>query len=306
MVVNASAPASEVPTFLVDEKTILEEFRGQLRSKIKELSQNYLTRAGQRSFVWYSNEPLECHGETIEERMALASVQQSVSAESITFELRGCGHRLLLKETFVGANVAQFTLKKYLDGELPEGEIQRYLLEDGARIGIFEWRKVAMTTALYFMQQRFLDIYNRDQQRQYKLQGYRADYHAHGFGLEVDMLTNDARLNVDWSGDDVRIYNSDFKLVSINSFLTSYSHGVQASTLNFVGMILQHLMKGLPSTEFVSSAGQNSRLLDELRITYTRLLNSLELNLVRQFVQELIAAVENGLLQITDNRPESR
>lgn len=300
------ANAATRPNFLIDEKAIVEEYRGSIRSKLAELSQNYLAFANASSIVWNSSDQVDCRGVLTPRRQALAAVYMSKSEGRVSFEMRGCGSQVLLRETFEVADAAEMTLVQYLSGSIPNDIITYYRLEDGGRNSIFEWRTQQGASAFFFLGQRFLDIYKENSRWQYKLIGYEARYFAENFGLGVEIRHDDNRLSVDWSGQNVRIYDSDQRLISINKFLTAYSSAVQATTMNFASTTVQYWLKKLPATEFVSSTGQNSRLLDELRLTYTRLLNNIELNLVRQYIQELVSAVENGLLQITDNRPEAK
>src|SRR5690606_37368342 len=105
---------------------------------------------------------------------------------------------------------------------------------------------------------------------QYKASGYSANYKNDGYAIGLTMEFPDVRLSVEWDEDDVRVYDDDFRLISINTFLTSYSHAFQGATLSFMAGIVKNSMKTLPSTEFVSSGAQNSRFLNEMRLAYTR------------------------------------
>lgn len=299
-----SAFAAEVPTYLIKEESILEEFRGQIRSKFEELSQNYIISRSVSGIVWSSSEKTDCAGISRLPRYPLASISMAKAASSVSFIVKGCSSTPLFKETFEAQGAASFTLSDYLSGKLPNGKLSRYLLQDGIGQNIFEWHVKGNSSFFLFTDQRFLDIYKEESRWQYKAVGYRANYTNDGYGMGVVMDFGDSRLSVDWSESEVRLYNTDFQRISVNSFLTSYSHAVQSTTLNFVSGIIKYFIGSLPSTEFVASGGQNSRFLDEMRLTYTRLLNNLELNLVKQYVQEIIKAIESGLIKITDNRPE--
>lgn len=299
-----SAYGAEAPTYLVKEESILEEFRGQIRSKFEELSQNYIISRSAAGIVWSSSEKVDCAGITRAARYPLASISMSKNGDSVSFIVKGCNSLPLFKETFETQNAANFTLAEYLSGQIPSGKLARYLLQDGKGQNVFEWHSKNSTSVFLFASQRFLDIYKEDSRWQYKAVGYSANYSNDGYNMGVVMDFDDSRLSVDWSDREVRLYNTDYQRISVNSFLTSYSHAVQSTTLNFVAGIVKYFIGALPSTEFVAAGGQNSRFLDEMRLTYTRLLNNLELNLVKQYIQEVIKAIESGLIKITDNRPE--
>lgn len=301
---SASATAAEAPTYLVKEEAILEEFRGQIRSKFEELSQNYIISRSESGIVWSSSSKVDCAGFSRSARYPLASIAMSKAESAVSFIVKGCSGAPLFKETFESAKAQEFKLSDYLRGQLPAGKITRYLLQDGKGQNVFEWHANENTSVFLFTKQRFLDIYKEEQRWQYKAVGYSSNYSNDGFNMGVVMDFDDSRLSVDWSEREVRLYNTDFQRISVNTYLTSYSHAVQNTTLNFVAGIVKYFIGSLPSTEFVSAGGQNSRFLDEMRLTYTRLLNNLELNLVKQYVQEVIKAIESGLIKITDNRPE--
>ena len=67
---------------------------------------------------------------------------------------------------------------------------------------------------------------------------------------------------------------------------------------------MQVWLRRFPTTEVTSSSGSNQRLLNELRIANSRLLNGTELNLVRILIQQYIQAVEKG--EFVDNRPKKQ
>lgn len=295
---------SEVPSFLITERAVVEEFRGSLRSKIEELSQNYIKTQTEQAIVWFSTETVECNGKKYPAKFPLASITMSRSTNIFQFELKGCAQEVALSELFITKSSSDFTLTKYLQGEWPEG-LNRYLLKDGHDKNIFELRKNKDLSSFKFLEQKFLDIYKEENRWQYFVQGYAANYENEGFSFGVSLKFDDFRVTIDWDENSYRILDNEYRRIGLNSFLIGYSHAIQTATLTYVGNILKSLLNELPSTEFVSTGGQNSRFLDEMRLTYTRLLNNLELNLVRQFVQDVIKAIESGFLKITDNRPEA-
>lgn len=293
------------PSFLVTPRAIVEEFRGALRSKLEELSQNYIASKTNNTIVWFSSDAIECNGKTYQAKSPLATLSFSKGMNSYQVELRGCTKETILVEQFLTSRPVDFSIDRYLAGDFPLS-ISRYLFRDGYGVNIFEWRQLDQLNTFNFLNQTILDLYQDENRWQYLVKGYSAGYAQGGYSFNVSMGFPDFRITVEWDEDDFRIYDNEYRRMSINSFLTGYSHAIQTSTLSFVGSILKRLLDQLPSTEFVSSGGQNSRFLDEMRLTYTRLLNNLELNLVRQFVQDVIKALETGLLKITDNRPEGK
>lgn len=300
----ANSFAADRPSFLIDERAILDEFRGQLRSKLEDLSRNYITQRSSESIYWTSSEALDCAGVSRAPRAPLASLSVRRGDNVVSFELRGCSGRMVLRETFSAINAQSFSLSEYLNGKIPGGTLTRYVLQDSIGANILEWREKEGISVFTFINSRFLDIYKSATRWQYKAFGYSVSYKNEGNSFDVDMRFDPQQLTVEWGGNEVRIYDTEFRRISVNTFLIGYSHTIQNVTLSIISGIVKSALTLLPSTEFVASGGQNSRLLDEMRLTYTRLLNNLELNLVRQYIQEIIKAIESGLLKITDNRPE--
>jgi len=293
------------PNFLIDERAILDEFRGQLRSKLEELSQNYIAYRSSDSIVWSSTEQVNCAGFTRQAREPLSAVVLNRGDKILVAEWRGCSGKTILRETFIANQEIKLSLKDYLLGQIPSGELKRYQLQDGQGQNVFDWRGVEGVATFTFVTAKFLEIYKEEHRWQYRAQGYSVDYRNGDNSFSTGINFPPTHYTVEWESGDVRILNSSYRRVSVNSFLTAYTHMVQNLTLNMVSGIVKTILTGLPITEFVASGGQNSRLLDEMRLTYTRLLNNLELNLVRQYIQDLIKAIESGLLKITDNRPEN-
>lgn len=300
----ANSLAAERPSFLIDERAILDEFRGQLRSKLDDLSRNYIIQRSSESIYWTSTSVVDCAGVNRSPRAPLTSLRVLRADNIISFELRGCSGQMVLRETFESSGAQLFSLSEYLSGKIPSGDLTRYVLQDSLGANILEWRVKEGISVFTFLNARFLDIYKIDTRWQYKAFGYSVRYKNEGHSFDVDMHFDPQQLTVDWAKAEVRIYDTEFRRISVNTFLVGYAHTVQNVTLSIISGVVKSALTQLPSTEFVASGGQNSRLLDEMRLTYTRLLNNLELNLVRQFIQDIIKAIESGLLKITDNRPE--
>tara|TARA_R110000868_G_scaffold117600_14_gene312491 strand:+ start:29109 stop:30065 length:957 start_codon:yes stop_codon:yes gene_type:complete len=298
--------AGEKPSFIIEENSILDEFRAQYRSKLTELSQNYIVNQTTRAITWRSHEGMKCENQWFSGKTILSSISMSQSGQFYLFELRGCGAKLLFVEIFEVQDGVHLSLAEYLKGEINIDQIRSYELRDSLKNRLFQMIKTNIVTSFSFLNNKFLEIYKQDKQWQYKALGYQASYNNNGFGFNVTMLFPDQRLSVNWEEDDVRLFDQDFNRIPVNSFLTSYSHAIQNSTLSFMATMIRNFMKSLPNTEFVSSGGQNSRFLDDMRLAYTRLLNNLELNLVKQLIQDIIKYLEDGVLKVTDNRPETK
>lgn len=296
--------AGEQPSFLITEKGIIEEFRGQLRLKLEELSNNYIVSKTDTNITWTSNDGVKCNGTWKPARSILASVSLSQTNEMILVDIRGCQSKLLFREVFSFDRDGDFSLDDYLAGKISTESLTRYLLVDNQKKNIFDLRMQSSVSSLSFLEKEFLEIYKEEERWQYKAIGYEARYNNGGFGFNVTMMFPDQRITLDWQNSDIRIFDGRHQRIAVNAFLTSYSSAIQNTTLVFTSSILKNLMSDLPSTEFVSTGGANSRFLDEMRLVYTRLLNNLELNLVKQFVQEVIKFIEDGVLKITDNRQD--
>ncbi|PIP88574.1 MAG: hypothetical protein COW01_13625 [Bdellovibrionales bacterium CG12_big_fil_rev_8_21_14_0_65_38_15] len=303
--VISSMAFAQKPNFLVTESAIIEEYRGALRSKLDELSQNYIASRTNQAIIWFSTNDIECNGKNYPAKSPLATLSFSTGIKSYQVELRGCDKETVLVEQFLTQEQVPYSISDYLEGMIP-AKLSSYLFKDGHGVNIFEWRQLEHISSFKFINQSILDLYKEDNRWQYLVKGYNAQYSHDGFSFNVTMGFPDFRTTVEWDDTSYRIFDSEYRRIGINAFLTGYSHAIQTSTLSFVGNILKRLLDELPSTEFVSSGGQNSRFLDEMRRTLTRLLNNLELNLVRQFVQDVIKALETGLLKVTDNRPEDK
>lgn len=296
---------AQKPNFLITETAIVEEYRGALRSKLEELSQNYIASKTNQTIVWFSTDSTECNGKTYPAKSPLATLSFAIGVKSYQVELRGCDKETVLVEQFLTHEQVSYSISDYLDGLFPT-KLARYLFRDGHGVNIFEWRQLGQTSSFKFLNKSILDLYKDESRWQYLVKGYDAEYAHENFGFNVTMNFPDFRTTVEWDNSSYRIFDNDYHRIGINTFLTGYSNAIQTTTLTFVGSILKQLLAELPSTEFVSSGGQNSRFLDEMRLTYTRLLNNLELNLVRQLIQDVIKALETGLLKITDNRPDEK
>lgn len=92
---------------------------------------------------------------------------------------------------------------------------------------------------------------------------------------------------------NVEYYDEDSHRISLASFQELF-------TINGFNFIMESLLAYYPQTSFVTSNLQSSKLLTELRDAQTFLINGVQLNLVRNLIEEYIEAVQKG--EIVDNR----
>jgi hypothetical protein len=90
--------------------------------------------------------------------------------------------------------------------------------------------------------------------------------------------------------------------LSQNEYLGNFDSLVTSSTLTRIRRILDYHNYYFPTTKAVQSGSANEHLKEELRLTFNRLQNNTELNLVKKQIQDYIEAAENGLL--IDKRPK--
>lgn len=105
-------------------------------------------------------------------------------------------------------------------------------------------------------------------------------------------------------------YMSQSTNISQNDFQTAFQQEISLASkkegfgrLAIARQMVEYHIMSFPSTSFVGTVGQNQRILNELRLANIRLLSNIEINLVQQFIQSLILALEKGLLSVEDRRP---
>ena len=320
-----------LPKTLLNLDDIINEFRGPLTTKMSDLSKNYIVkkREGKNSIhaVYTSHDLIHCLGATANPGEPLTKLDLSIDASKpnqlheVAY-YTGCHGNLSLKEQVFtqGKNLSAISSEDFFNGRrkfaLKENETARtYRLLSGDDEELFALRiaKVAQgTTADYFIRgQRFMNIF-----RQFGEDESRAILTFYGFSVEykrkystwgIDRVFDTWALKVianKMPSGSVIYLNSTNNEISRNNFQRFFGYGALNNTVQRLGDFVKYHNYFFPTTEFQNAGVQSSRFLDEMRLTFTRLLNNTEVNLVRNLIQEYIAAIESGLLKIIDTRPK--
>ena len=161
----------------------------------------------------------------------------------------------------------------------------------------------------YILGQRFLQLNYEFNESSTKLtitySGYQGKYirkHATwSFDSSYDTFTNTI-IVTKGTFNPVKYLNRMGQQLSQNEYLGNFDSLVTSSTLTRIRRILDYHNYYFPTTKAVQSGSANEHLKEELRLTFNRLQNNTELNLVKKQIQDYIEAAENGLL--IDKRPK--
>jgi len=313
----------ELPSSILTPNQIVEEFRGAFRVKLLELERNYYALYSDRSISYRSHEPVTCDNKSYPPGSNLARVEltSKQSGDDLFQSIRyfGCGEKLVMQEHLqvVGGNDKPLTFSQVRKGEislnLKAGEKKRFyrilygdqtelfsLSQEATPTGEFHEYKIARQLAF-----QITFLYSEDSSR--------VTYKYFPYNLKVQIGQSEWTMNMGFTPytnianafsqprNYVTYFDSSNSQVSEGTFLTNFGYNIRERTLDRLGSFIRVLMNELPPTAVVSTGTQNQRLLEELRLNYTRLLNNTEPNLVRNYLQELILAAEKG--QVQDNRP---
>ena len=102
--------------------------------------------------------------------------------------------------------------------------------------------------------------------------------------------------------DQAKYLNNLGDQVSQTDFQGRFDKFITGNTLANIRNILEYHNYYFPATKAVQTGSANTRLNEELRLTFNRLQNNTELNLVKKQIQDYIDAAAAGLL--IDNRPK--
>ena len=319
------AYALELPkkAFKIDD--MIKEFRGPLELKISELQKNYITHISGLNAVFKSHEDTTCNWVKAPAGEVLAKIQMSVKkdtdrlTESVFYT--GCADQLNLKEVVVttGTDLKPISEKQLYEGQrsfdLKKNENSRFYSlrawDDEELFRLTLRRLVNGKVAEFYIRgQRFMtmtvSLSEKSTRVSYTLYPYSYKYNRKDSSWSVNRSLATHTITAIRNASGIsrnQFFNSDFEEISASSFQSFFSYSVLESSLARISSFVKWHNFIFPSTEFASSGVQSSRFLDELRLTFTRLLSNTDINLVRNLIQSYIARIEEGVIKIIDNRP---
>jgi hypothetical protein len=309
----------------VDE--IIEEFRGTLKTKIVDLSKNYISLISEQVVVFKNSEDMECNGNSISKGTVITSLKYGFNFNG-DHELNekavytGCSGDISLIEDVIttGDNLKPLPFNDFIRGkrsfDLQDNEQSRLYkvsnLEGEEIFKVFVEKKGNTKFAVfYYVGQKFLTInyeYNSSSTRAiFTAYSYNASYvrkHGRWNSRSTYAPVSFSAFVNKFSADQVVYLDANGARLSLSNFLGMFDNYVLQSTVSNLQSIFDYHNYYFPSTEATKSGAASQRLLEELRVAQTRLLTNSEINLVKNFVQNLINAAEAG--QLIDNRPREQ
>ena len=314
-----------LPSSILTANEMVEEFRASFRVKLLELEKNYYALYGDRSLSYRSHEVITCQNRPFAPGSNLARLEltSKINGEERFQSMRyfGCGEKLVLQEHLqvVGGDEKPLTFNQMRKGEialnLKAGEKKRfYRMIYGDQTELFSLSQ-ERTPSGEFHEYRIGGQLAYQVTYTYSDEVSRVTYKYFPYSLKIQIGQSEWTTTMGFTPytnianafakpqNYVTYFDSSNTQVSEGTFLTNFGYNVRERTLSRVGSFVRVLINEFPPTAVVNTGTQNQRLLEELRLNYTRLLNNTEPNLVRNYIQELILAAEKGQLQ--DNRPAS-
>lgn len=320
----AAAPKLPRGIFSVDD--LIKEFRGPLQTKIAELSKNYIVHKEGARASFKSHEDINCMWQNAQAGEVLAKLELNIKKTETSLNeaayYTGCKGQLNLKEQVVttGTDLKPISTKEFFNGErsfdLKKNEktkLYRLLAWDDEELFKLTLRRTprGKVAEFYIRNQRFMNAtytFTEDESSVvYTFYGYNIDYLRKHSKWRMNRNRNTYALKAfayNRAVSPTLFLNSTNESISSATFQRYFSFSVLQGTVSTIADFVKWHNFLFPTTEFRSTGAQNSRFLDELRMTYTRLLNNIEINLVRNLIQEYILALETGLLKVIDSRPK--
>ncbi|GAB4421059.1 MAG: hypothetical protein OHK0056_31790 [Bacteriovoracaceae bacterium] len=312
------------PETVLTPNQMIEEFRGSLRIKILDLEKNYYALYSDNTIVYRSHQNVLCNGKNAPAQSNLASLQlltkKSEGVVDQIMKYKGCDDRVVITEIHHAEGLApeEISFSQVREGltqiDLKKSENKRiYRLVYNDQVELFqyvqertadgEFHEARIAGQLAF---QITYVYGQDSSR--------LTYKYFPYNLKVQIGGSEWTSNMEFTPytnvvnafktpkDYVTYFDSTNSQVSKGTFITNFGYNIRERTLQRVLSFIQASLNEFPPTTVVNTGVQNQRLLEELRLNYTRLLNNSEMNLVRQYITDLIQAAEKGQLQ--DNRPQ--
>lgn len=324
---TAMAAPPSLPRGIFGIDDLIKEFRGPLQIKIDELGKNYIVHKKGYFASYKSHEDINCLWQNAPGGEILAKLQMTVrESEGQLFEsayYEGCKGQGNLKEVVItrGKDLKPISEKEFFKGErnfdLKDNEdsrLYKLLAWDDVELFRLNIRRTphgGKVAEFFIREQRFMNMtytFSEEQSRViYTFYGYNIKYERRWSTWTMNRGRDTYALKVVANKNHVSpvtYLNSTNNLISAATFSRFFNFSVLQGTVARLADWIKWHNWIFPTTEFSSSGVQNSRFLDELRLTFTRLLSNTDLNLVRNLIQEYIKAIEDGIIRIIDNRPK--
>lgn len=324
---NIRAENIPLPSSVLDIEDLVSEFRSVFASKLVDLGKNYISQMSDKHIVYKSSENLMCNGIQTRAGMPVSSLKYHFS-NSAPNELvekaiyTGCNDLVSLVEEVVtkGESVIPLNFNDFIRGkrtiDLKENETSRlYRILNGENEEIFkimiEKSERLKSANFYFVGEKFLTItyeYTPTSSSAYfMVHSYAAKYNRKRSSWRSINNSPPVSFSVHVTRDridQVSYLDGERKQLSLSNFLNLFDNKILGPVIYPIRGIMNYHNYYFPNTETTNTGAASQRLLEELRINQNRLINNIELNIVKTYIQNLINSVESG--KIIDNRPKDQ
>lgn len=232
----------------------------------------------------------------------------------------GCKGSLSLKETIItkGTDLKPIPWADISGNrsffKLKENETQRvYLVQDGQQKELFKAvinkSPTGEQTDAFVLNNKILTmnlIEAEDKSEiQYVIHPYNISFSQNGYNINgKTSQTLSYRVVAYRLNNQVYYFNSSNQLISLSEFQTALNKDLIENSIGDMGWVIKAYIQEFPKTDFVATGVKNSVVLDELRLSFTRLTENIEIIQVKNLIQQYIEAIEKGTMVIQDNRPK--
>lgn len=304
--------AQELGAEFLTAKSYTDQFRSFLLNKLKQMDQNFIRDINQGEISYISNENVTClDGTDVEKNQPLMRIIFSPKLDGENYhEVRdymGCNGKIAFQESIEvkGIDKPLHSIKDFYQNKLIISKIREYKEFTYSLIDNHGERVFSYHSSQISPNHEEMDFYLNNQiffKRQI-LNKENVTYNSYGINFKMDRngYTFSANSNARFSRPisaritptNIEYYNPMQRRVSLAEFQKFF-------VLEGFNFIMDSLLAYYPKTTFVTSNLQSSKLLQELRDAQTFLINGVQLNLVRNLIEEYIEAVQKG--EIVDNR----
>lgn len=321
---NLYAETVPLPPAVTSIDEIVNEFRNTLETKIGELGKNFISRLTDKTIIFTNSTMLDCHGTNIPIGEPVSSLQYNfVKEKNELIEksiYRGCNNSITLVEDVVtrGEKLSPLKYNDFIKGkrefDLRDDETYRlYRVSNADNEEIFkmliEKSGKSKLVEFYILGQRFLRM-------NYEYLDNLTRFNITYFGYQVSYITKYSSWG--FTDETAQVINTITATKNLFYQVTYFDiHSGTLSQADYVGRFNKRIINGalarirklfeyhnyyFPSTKVIQTGAINAQFKEELRLTFNRLQNNTDLNLVRKQIQDYMIAAESGL--IIDNRPK--
>lgn len=317
-----------LPKDLLNEKTIIEFFRGPLQIKLNELPDNYIVDAQDSRAIYSSHIPVNCIGTQWPKSHQLAQIQylnQDPKNKNTVEEVGryfGCDTKAEFTEIVKreGNNIKLLDWSDFFRGlrdfTFKENYTRYfYSLDNPDNQNIFTMvakrEKSKTLTEFFVLGQKFLSIrrvFGKDESTAFfKFFPFEVNY-VRPHGAFSFKSTKDPHTWTVIAGKKpekrVNYISPAGWIAPRNHFLKNIQDTLFNGPLKLLQTIVSYHVHAFPKTEVIGGAGggQNQRILNELNLSLTRLISGNELEQVRALIQSYIQDINDGKLIIVDKR----